>query len=404
MARPSRIAVTRVSLLLTSLVSVNASYAVLIPFVPELQRDIGATPFVIGLAFTLFAAGKLLAQPIGGMWVDRWGPRTVAFLSLLLVAAGTVTTALADGPGTLLLGRVAWGLGEGLLTPALYAGMTYLCHHHELSSVRVMGFFGSASVAGFLLGPLVTGLASGLGFRTLFLVGAAVTVLFALVMLWTLHGAHNSEASSQTTQDTPQEKTGNAQRWWIGVLVFGSLDLVTNMTYSALEPVLPLYLATGMPGGARAAISWVFVAGLGVFGVIVWLIGWMGKRVRLTHLVQAGLLLSVIGVAGLSSSARLIAVVSWFGLVMAGQSALYLAARRGVIEVSSSLAGHGRAFGLFGATSDLGNMIGPSIGVALYGWTAQTAFLALAMPSLVLLLVMLALAVKRASTALRENG
>lgn len=394
MPRPSTVAGLRVGLLLTTVVSVNASYTVLIPFVPELQQRIGATPSVIALAFTLFAAGKLLAQPVGGLWVDRLGPRTVAFLSLLLVTAGTTTTALAGDPGMLLLGRAVWGLGEGLLTPALYAGMTYLCQRHRLSTVRVMGLFGSASVVGFLLGPLVTELASGLGFRTLFLFGSGITALFALTVLWTLYGARNA-ADSADPGSAQVDGAGNGQRWWVGVLIFGSLDLVTNLTYSALEPVLPLYLATGAPNGARSAISWVFVSGLAVFGVIVWLIGWLGKRVRLAHLVQAGLVFSVIGVAGLASSARLVVVASWFGLLMAGQSALYLAARRGVIDVSSSLARHGRAFGLFGATSDVGNMVGPSIGVALYEWTAQTAFLALAMPS-VLLLVTLVLGARRA--------
>jgi MFS family permease len=393
----------RVALLLATVVSVNAAYTVLIPFVPELQQRIGASPWLIGLAFTLFAAGKLLAQPIGGLLVDRRGPRAVAVLALLVVAVGTATTALADNGGVLLLGRVAWGLGEGVLTPALYAGMTYLCERDQLSSVRVMGLFGTAAVAGFLVGPLVTGLASGLGFRTLFLLGAGVTVLSALMIAWALRGARGAVKSSEP-EAAPEVASGDGSRWWVGVLMFGSLDLVTNVTYSALEPVLPLHLAAGAPDRARSAISLVFVLGLAVFGVIVWLFGRAGERVGLTRLVRVGLVCSAIGVAGLTASAWLPVVAAWFALVMVGQSALYLAARRGVIELRAGLAGHGRAFGLFGATSDLGNMIGPSIGVALYGWTGQTAFLVLAVPSVVLLVVLLGLAARRATVGVRGSG
>lgn len=390
MTRPTPAALLRVALLLSTVVSVNAAYTVLIPFVPELQHRIGASPLVVGLAFTLFAAGKLVAQPVGGLWVDRYGPRAVAVMALLIVAAGTAVTALADNSEVLLLGRAVWGLGEGVLTPALYAGMTHLCQRDGWSTVRVMGQFGAAAVAGFLIGPLVTGLASGLGFRTLFLLGAGVTVLSALMIAWALRGAGNVEVA----EPAPENESGGGSRWWVGVLMFGSLDLVTNVTYSALEPVLPLYLAAYAPD-ARAAISLVFVLGLAMFGVIVWLIGRVGERVGLTQLVRVGLLCSAIGVAALATSAWLPVVAACFALIMVGQSALYLAARRGVIELRAGLAGHGRAFGLFGATSDVGNMIGPTVGVALWGWTGHTAFLVLAVPSAVLLVVMLGLATRR---------
>ena len=394
----------RVAALLGTVVCVNAAYTVLIPFVPELPARLGASQFAVGLAFTLFAGGKLLAQPVGGVAVDRWGPRGVAVLALGLVAAGTVATALAGDTGTLLVGRTAWGLGEGVLTPALYAGMTHLCHRYQLPTARMVGRFGSAAIAGFLVGPLVTGLAGGVGFRALFLLGAAVTVLSAFALARVLPPAappaepdapvpSDAPVTSDTavtadtavTSDTPGSRS--VGRWWVWVLVFGCLDLVTNLTYSALEPVLPLHLAGGT-GDSRAAVSAVFASGLAVFGVTAWLVGRAGERLPVVRLVRIGLAVSVVGVAGLAVSDRLVPVLGFFAVVMVGQSALYLAARRGVIEVRAGLSRHGRAFGLFGATSDLGNVLGPSLGTALHGWLGQGVFPLLAAPSAALLLAL----------------
>ncbi len=375
----------RVGLLLGTVIAVNAAYTVLIPFVPELPARIHAGPVAVGLAFTLFAAGKLLAQPVGGVVVDRWGPRVVAVASLGLIAVGTVATALAGDAATLLLGRVVWGIGEGVLTPALYAGITFLCSTYHLPTTRLLGQFGSAANIGFLIGPLVTGLAGGLGFRTIFLLGAGLTVSSALALGWVLPTTPRTEPPEPAQAQPAEAATSSGRRWWVLVLVFGVLDLAGNLIYSALEPVLPLYLAGGS-AGARSAVSLVFAVGLAVFVLSVWVIGRLGERVTLPRLVQIGLVVFVLAVSGLALGSGLGSVLVFFAIAMIGHSALYLAARRGVLAVRTGLAGRGRAFGLFGATSDLGNMIGPTLGTTLFGWVGALVFPLLAIPCAALFL------------------
>src|SRR4051812_29120536 len=124
----------RSALLLVAVISVNASYTVMVPFVPLLEERVGAGPGIIALTFALFAAAKMLAQPGGGWAVDRWRAGHVAFVALIIAAAGIVLTALARDPVTLLAARILWGVGEGLVSPALYAGMSSLCSHYEIST------------------------------------------------------------------------------------------------------------------------------------------------------------------------------------------------------------------------------------------------------------------------------
>lgn len=370
----------RAALLLIAVMSVNASYTVLIPFVPELQHRAGADPTVIALTFALFAAAKTLSQPLGGLWVDRWRPGHVAFVAQLIAAAGIVITAVARDPQTLLAGRVCWGLGEGLVTPALYAGMGLLCRRYGLSSSRLIGNFGTAAMAGFLIGPLVTGVAAPLGLEALFFAGAAVTAVTAFGLFQAIPRSGEEGPEEAEADDAPAADgagAGSAGPWWLWVLALGALDLFANVIYSAFEPMLPLYLSAGRDGSVRGTISVVFSVGLATFALFTWALGRYTERLRLMTLIRAGMTLMALGLAGLTLSAEVVPVAASFVLCMAGAAVLYLTARRGLIELRSAMSRQGKAFGLFGFIGDSGNVIGPIIGVALFGWTGATSFLLL---------------------------
>ncbi|ROP35776.1 homoserine O-acetyltransferase MetX [Saccharothrix texasensis] len=366
---------SRAALLFGALLSVNASYTLLIPFVPDLEERAGANPTVVALTFAVFAGAKAAAQPFGGMWVDRWRPGDVGCVALLIAAAGIVVTAIARDPATLLAGRALWGVGEGLVTPALYAGMAALCRRYDLPTSRMMGNFGTFAVAGFLLGPLAAGIAAPFGLDALFLFGAAVTAVTAFGLRWAVPRDVPAPVDEEQADDTAAGTAATGGRWWTWVLALGALDLFTNLTYSALEPVLPLYLSADGAESARGAISLVFAIGLAAFGVVSWLLGRYASRLGLVAMAVVGLAFAAVGTAGLYASAEVWPVAACFVVLMVGQAALYLTARRGVVELRSAMTRQGKAFGLFGLVSDIGNILGPLLGVALYELTGRVSFL-----------------------------
>ncbi len=362
---------SRALLLIVAVISVNASYTVLIPFVPDLEERVGAGPVTIALVFALFAAAKALFQPVGGWWVDRWRPRAVACFALNVAAVGIVLTAFATDAVTLLAGRFVWGIGEGLVTPALYAGMSALCKRYDIAAGRMMGNFGSAAVAGFLLGPLIAGVAAPFGLETLFVVGAVVTSLTAFGLLHAI-----PDAPVEKTAE-PAASGGGANRWWAWVLVLGVLDLFTHLVYTALEPLLPLYLSGAAEGSARGAISAVFVVGLATSAVSMWALGRYTERFGLVPMIGAGLAILGVGLAAMAISASVVPVAAAFLVVMVGYAILFLTARRGIVELKSAADSQGTAFGLFGLVSDVGNVVGPVAGVVLYELTGRTSFILL---------------------------
>ncbi|MEV7128451.1 MFS transporter [Streptomyces sp. NPDC093260] len=383
----------RIALLLAAVISVNASYTVMIPFVPDLEDRAGAGPVVVALTFALFAGAKALAQPVGGWWVDRWRADRVAMLSMLTAAAGIALTALARDSATLLTARVVWGIGEGLVSPALYAGMTALCRQHEIPTSRMMGNFGSAAVAGFLLGPLIAGAAVPVGLTGLFLAGAVITAATAVGLVLAIPGqqAPQPEEETEPAPGADAPAAGPAPtRWWVWALLLGGLDMFTFLVYSALEPLLPEYLSSGADSSARTVISVVFVAGLAVSGLAMWLLGRFTLPLR--TLAATGLGFTAVGLCAMAATAHFVAVGLSFMVYMFGYSTLFLTARRGIVELKAATSDDGKAFGLFGLVSDLGNVLGPLLGVALYAVNHRLPFLLLGAVSGLVLLALAAVA------------
>ena len=83
--------------------------------IPQIRDSVQATPSELGLILLSIAAGAVIAMPLAGLVVNRFGPaRTVAVLSTLL-SVGLVVLALGTPVGVLpvVLGLFLIGYGNG---------------------------------------------------------------------------------------------------------------------------------------------------------------------------------------------------------------------------------------------------------------------------------------------------
>lgn len=355
-------------MILLTVMSVNAAYTVLIPLVPQIQRRAGLTETGVSLVFAIYAGAKAVAQPLGGLWTDRWSARRVALVALLMVAAFVCLLATARTAAGVLAARAGWGVGEGLLTPALYQGTADLCARSAIPINRAMAWFGASAVTGLLLGPAFAALAAGLGLFWLCTTCSAVTVVTGLGVY-----AAQREPPKAGTQ-TPAAASAAAripQRTWLTtVLLFGTLDLLTNLAYSGLEPTIPLYLR---PPDTRQ-ISVVFMLGMTTFGVTSLLLGRRRNGRGPAGLIVLGCLVGAAGFAGFSLGTGVWTVAASMAIVMVSQPMLYLAARWGTAQLRESNGPVGLAFGVFGAISDAGYMLGPLVSVALVNAVGSAGF------------------------------
>ncbi|WP_328610661.1 MFS transporter [Amycolatopsis sp. NBC_00345] len=357
--------------LLLAAAMMNVAYTMLIPLVPELTGRFGLSPFTLAAAFSGFAFAKALAQPVGGLLVDKVTRLALLGVVGLFATAGSIVGLAFAGDGTqVLVWRLVWGLAEGFTMPVLYRLAAQLGTTTGLGTSRVMGWFGGSAVAGMTIGPALVGLLHGaIGFTGVFLTGAGLTAISA-VLLVSIRDTPRPAVDQQVKPLAISRTT--AWRLVCLVAIFAVIDFVNNAVFSALEPVLPLHVQSENPGAALVTTSVLYTAGLVMFMIV---------SVSCARFIESRPLLLVAGVGfGVMTAGLLVisvfggVVMLWVGFLvfMATQPVLYVVARQGV----SQLPAHrlGRAYGAFGMVSDIGFIVGPLVGVALYERFTGTTF------------------------------
>lgn len=143
---------------------------------PPLSADLGASgvqeQWIVD-AYVLVFAALLVA---GGVLADRYGRRRALLAGVTIFAIGSLLSALATSPGTLIAARVVQALGPPLLLPASLAILTANVAD-PIQRARAIGVWGAASGFGVAVGPLIGGaVVAVLGWRWAFGVNVPVAV------------------------------------------------------------------------------------------------------------------------------------------------------------------------------------------------------------------------------------
>jgi MFS family permease len=156
---------------------VNISTAA--PFI-KAQLDLNNTQ--LGLAFSAFAYPYALFQLIGGYVGDKFGPRQTLCICGAIVCVSTAATGLVDGLLSLVIARVALGIGEGATFPTATRAMS------TWTPERNWGFaqgitHSFARIGNAITPPLIALMVQFVSWRGSFVVLAFAS--FAWVLVWT---------------------------------------------------------------------------------------------------------------------------------------------------------------------------------------------------------------------------
>lgn len=147
-------------------------------------EGLGMSPGAIGAAFAVLIAADLVVLYPAGSVADRIGRRPVVIPALVGLVVMIPLTGLAGGPVAFLILMALLGLASGtlgVLPAAMLADV--VPDERRGTPVGVYRFFGDL---GFVLGPLVAGVATDrFGFATAFAVSAVPTLLALVVMIRT---------------------------------------------------------------------------------------------------------------------------------------------------------------------------------------------------------------------------
>lgn len=220
-----------------------AGFFMLLPTLPIYVVDeLGGAAGQAGLIVGVFTVAAVLARPVSGIGLDRWGRRRLLILSLALFAAASSAYLAAFSLVFFLLLRLFHGAAFGMATTA--AATVVADRVPPGRRGEGLGIFGVSSMVAMILSPaLGMALVQHGSYPLLFLVGAG---LAALALLFSLPIRHSgAEARSDGTER-------GLKRWLEMRAVPYSLSLVgPAIVFGGVISFISLYaVELGNPGMA----------------------------------------------------------------------------------------------------------------------------------------------------------
>ena len=186
---------TRPLLIIFLTIFVNlVGFGIIIPLLPFYAETFGASPLMIGLLFAVFSLCQLVAAPALGDLSDRYGRRPVLIFSLAGTVVSFAMLAVAHSIAMLFAARIVDGLSGGNISTA----RAYVADITEPKDrARAYGIIGAAFGLGFILGPALSGILSGISYTAPIWAAAGLT-LVATVMawLWLPETVHRAQAGA----------------------------------------------------------------------------------------------------------------------------------------------------------------------------------------------------------------
>ena len=335
----------------------------ILPFYAETE-PFRATPFEIGLLFSVYSWMQFFFSPVLGKLSDRYGRRPILFISLLGSAVGYLVIGLAATLALVFIGRVISGVtGANISTAQAYiADVTT-----KENRAKGMGLFGAAFGLGFILGPAIAGILSKFSVQLPFYFAAVLSLVSAAAVYFLLPESLTAPTGIETvkrgTIATAVDLFRQRSFAFINLIYFLLITSFSIMTYAFV-------LYTGFRFGYNAEqngylfafVGLVAVIGQGVlFGRLVRMFGETKLTAVGCFLMAASLfLIPLVGPAAGGLAALLgICVLLSFGNALASPSLTSLASKVSHEDVQGS------SLGVMQSGSSLARAIGPMIGGVL---------------------------------------
>ena len=335
---------------------------------PELSREFGATAAEISAIMTASTLAVALTAPVTGAIADVFGRKRVIAFALFAVSVPTVMLTLAHDVQMMAI----WRFVQGLFLPGIFAvTVAYIGDEWPPNEVAgVTGLYVTGSSIGGFAGRMVPGaLADLIGWRSAFLVLAAMTLIAAVAILFMLPRERRFVRSEGLGASAAQmlRHLRNPQLIATFAVGFGTLfNFIATFTYISFHLAAPPYNFSSTWLGA------LFFTYLGGTALTPWtgrLIARYGRRhfvLRVIAVWIAGALLLL--APGLPLIIAGLVVCATAGMLCQSVSTGYIAL--------SAKQGRSSAVGLYVTCFYVGGSVGaflPGVAWASLGWPGAVA-------------------------------
>lgn len=329
-------------------------FGIVAPILGRYAERFGAGGLEVGLLFASFSGAQMVFAPILGRISDRIGRKPVIIVSLLGTAAGSFISGAAGALWVLFIGRAIDG-ASGASVAVAQGAVADLAPPDQRA--RLMGLLGAAFGLGFILGPIIGGLAALGGPHVPFYVAGTVALVNAVAAAVRLP---ETKKKSDPDAVLPARVSRFALPTSPALLRFVAMTLLVSLGFSGFEATFSLFSERRF-GFTESSAAAVFLL-VGVVLVVVQgaLIGSLTARFGSWGLLHAGLLVTTTGLVVLSASGVIpmlvVAVlIIAFGQGIAGPSVLSLVAE--LVPEDR----RGEALGYQQSAGALGRIVGPVV-------------------------------------------
>ena len=183
---------------------------------PLIVAEFHFQPDVIGLIGASLVLGAVFGAGLGGPVADRLGRKRLMLADMIIIAAGAVSSALANGPAMLFTGQMLVGVGIGIDFPV---SGTYISEvSPKRSRARMMVATIACQSVGMLLAAAITllllrNVASAQSWRLFLATEGVIALLFFLLRLsepdsphWLMTRGKFAEAAHTFIRIMPEQR------------------------------------------------------------------------------------------------------------------------------------------------------------------------------------------------------
>jgi len=352
-------------------------FGILIPIIPILSREFGATALQTGLLMSVYSFMQFIFAPFWGKLSDRMGRRPILLFCLVGEALSYLVFAWAPNLEWLFVARILAGFfGASISTASAY--ISDITPPNERS--KGMALIGAAFGLGFVFGPALGGGLAVWGQHIVeayqlqtnvhkFQMSFCALWVGALCLINFLFGLkYLKESLTDKNKNTHNKKRFQLLAHYLGQKTMGALLSVyflSSLAMSGMEATLILFMAERFGWELKqVSFGFAYIGVITVFcqGFLVRrLIPILGERITL----RIGLASFAIGLTGIAFAPT----IPWMGVTMtflAIGTSFTNPSALGSISLLATSAEQGVTMGVAQSLASLGRILGPALGGFFY--------------------------------------
>jgi len=259
---------------------------VVVPLIPRYALDIGAEPFIIGIAVSSISVAAIILRPFSGIASDKWSRSRMMLLGMAFGVVAYGVLYAFDGIQAVIVGRLLEGIGIALFVPSSMASAVDLAPEGKVG--QALGWRSLMVGIGFSVGPALGSILSeNFGYRPTFGIAAALICLLIPFAVF--------RESRKVTRDRGISFEGLRERnfllatfslvvyavAWMGLLTFlsaylkilgyGDLEIGLFVSIQAAASLVLRIFAGRVSDSHPAAMTWSGLLVVSLSFLLIWL-------------------------------------------------------------------------------------------------------------------------------------